>query len=178
MPRKSSIKKLPEEIRYAVDQAVREGRATIDDIVSLINAMGGEASRSAVGRYVKDATEQMQKFREAQEMAKVWIGKLQAEPDGDVGRLLSEMLRTVAFQTIGTMDGSGKKVTMDIMLLAKAIKDLAGADKLSVESAVKIRQEARKQLLEEQKAKLDDLGRSGEVDQEVLSKVIKAAYGL
>jgi len=149
MGKKSSITQQPDHIREAVDRAIREQRATIDDIVSLINAMGGEASRSAVGRYVKSANEQMEQYRKAQEVAKVWIGRLEENPEGDVGRLLSEMLRTVAWQTIGSMDGESDNAAMEIMLLAKAIKDMAGADKVTMESALRIRQEARKQALEE-----------------------------
>jgi hypothetical protein len=130
MARKSSIKELDPRIREAVDQAIREGRATIDDIVALIAQLGGEVSRSAVGRYKQRAENQMQKYREAQEVAKVWIGKLQADPEGDIGRLLAEMLRTVAFQSIGDMEAASP---MDMMLLAKALKDMAGADKLTAE---------------------------------------------
>lgn len=149
MANKSSISKLPKKIREAVDLAVREDRATIDEIVALINDMGADVSRSAVGRYVKSANEKMEQYRKAQAVAKTWIGKLEEDPEGDVGRLLSEMLRTVAFQTISSMDGSEEKIAMDIMLLAKAIKDLSGADKVTMERALRIRQEARKQALEE-----------------------------
>ena len=36
----------------------------------------------------------------------------------------------------------------------------------------------RKRLLEEQRAKLDELGKTGEVPADVLARVIKAAYDL
>lgn len=140
MARKNTVVTLDPRIREAVDTAIREGRATIDQILALILAMGGEASRSAVGRYKRNAESQMQKYREAQEIAKVWIGKLQADPEGDVGRLLSEMLRTAAFQTIGDMEAAGP---MDLMLLAKALKDLAGTDKLTADRILKVRVEER-----------------------------------
>jgi flavin-binding protein dodecin len=150
MGNKSSITQLPEPIREAVDRAIRENRATIDDITGMINEMGGDVSRSAVGRYVKNANDQMEKYKQAQAVATTWIGKIEENPEGDVGRLLSEMLRTVAFQTISTMgDSEDGSAPMDIMLLAKAMKDLAGADKLTVDKAYRIRQEARKQATEE-----------------------------
>lgn len=139
MSRKSSIKRLDPRVREAVDTAIREDRATIDQIVELIASLGGDVSRSAVGRYKQRAESQMQKYREAQEVAKVWIGKLQADPEGDIGRLLAEMLRTVAFQSIGDMDSA---TPQDMMFLAKALKDLAGADKLTAELVFKVRQES------------------------------------
>lgn len=156
MANKSSITKLPKQVRESVDRAIRDQRATIDEIVSLIDEMGAEVSRSAVGRYVKSANEKMEQYRRAQEVAKTWIGKLEEDPKGDVGRLLSEMLRTVAWQTISNMDGSEEKVAMDIMLLARAIKDMAGADKVTMESSLRIRQEARKKALEEAAQRAED----------------------
>ena len=141
MGQTSAIRRLDPRIRESVDSAIREGRATIDQIVSLIQQHGVEVSRSAVGRYKQKAESQMERYREAQEVAKVWIGKLQAEPEGGVGRLLAEMLRTAAFQTLGDMEAAGPQ---EIMLLAKAIKDLASADKLTTERILKARQDAAK----------------------------------
>lgn len=141
MARKSSIHDLDDVIIGEVDKAITEGRATIDEIVELIQDMGGEASRSAVGRYRKNAVDQMRKWQEAREVSKTWIDRLEQDPSGDVGRLISEMLKTVAFQTVGTMV-DGENVDADqIMLLAKALKDMAGADKLSSERINRIRKE-------------------------------------
>ncbi len=141
MAGKSSVKQLDPRIKAEVDTAIRDGRATIDQIVALIHDMGGEASRSAVGRYKRNAEEQLKRYREAQEVAKVWIGKLQTDPEGDVGRLLAEMLRTTAFQTLGDIDEASPQ---DIMFLGKALKDLASADKLTAERILVVRREAAK----------------------------------
>ncbi len=70
---KSSVLMLEPRIKEAVDRAIREERATLDEIVAMIEQMGGEASRSAVGRYAKNAREKLEKFREAQQLASVWI---------------------------------------------------------------------------------------------------------
>ncbi|KAB7624335.1 phage protein Gp27 family protein [Alkalilimnicola sp. S0819] len=142
MARRSSIEKLDPRIREAVDRLIREDRATIDQVVEAIDKLGGEASRSAVGRYVKNAREQMERYRQAQQMAKVWVGKLEEDPEGDVGRLLSEMLRTVAFQVMGDLGGEDAGASpQDIMFLAKAIKDLAGADKTATDMRLRVRRE-------------------------------------
>ena len=143
--RKSSVVTMDPAIREAVDAAIREGRATIADIVALIRELGGSVSKSAVGRYKQQAESQMQRYREAQEVAKVWIGKLQADPEGDVGRLLAEMLRTTAFQTLGDMESG---TPQDVMFLAKALKDLAGADKLTADRILLVRREAAKEAAE------------------------------
>lgn len=134
--RPSTITQLDPSIKEAVDTAVREGRATIDEIVKLITELGGDASRSAVGRYVKNARERMEDYRQATQMAAVWVDKLGSEPEGDVGRMLLEMLRVVAFKTIGDIDQAGPE---DLMLLAKAMKDISGADKIIVDREINLR---------------------------------------
>lgn len=151
MAQKSKIVQLDPRVRGAVDDAVREGRATIDEILLMIRSMGGEASRSAVGRYVKNASMQLKKFREAQEISKVWIGKLNADPESDVGRLLAEMLKTVAFQQISDMgeaDGDDKPSSMDLMLVAKALDHLSKSQKADVERILRIRKEFASQAAE------------------------------
>ena len=50
---RSSIARLPPELREAVDAAIADG-ATIDEIAALIRGEGGACSRSAVGRYTKN----------------------------------------------------------------------------------------------------------------------------
>jgi len=134
--RPSSITQLDPKIKEAVDTAIREGRLTIDGIVQLIEQHGAEASRSAVGRYVKNAKERMEDYRQATQMAAVWVDKLGKEPEGDVGRMVLEMLRLVAFKSIGDIEQASPE---DLMFLGKAMKDIAGADKLIVDRELAVR---------------------------------------
>jgi hypothetical protein len=173
MGRKSAIKQLDPAIREAADAAIREGRATIEEITALINSMGGQVSKSAVGRYKQQAEAQMARYREAQEVAKVWIGRLEADPEGDVGRLLPEMLRAVAFQSLSVLGDDGEPVdSKEIALLARAIKDAAGATKTSVE-VERLRREMRAAL-----AKVESAVEQSARDPAALKQAIAAAYGL
>jgi hypothetical protein len=87
MGRRSTVSRFPEPIVTQVNQLIRDGH-TIDEIVATLQGMGADVSRSAMGRYVKSARESMEKYRQAQEVAKVWVDKLETEPSGDVARLL------------------------------------------------------------------------------------------
>lgn len=139
MARKSTVAKLPKELIDACNGLIRDGH-TIDDILTVLKSLGAEVSRSAVGRYVKSARASMEKYRQAQEVAKVWVDKLEAEPNGDVGRLLPEMLRVVAFQSLTQMGESDEPAkAMDVMLLAKAIRDVAGTTKTHLEVEKQLR---------------------------------------
>lgn len=171
MGRKSSISQMDPRIRKAVDDAIREGRATIADIVGLIREMGEQTSSSSVGRYKQQAEAQMSRYREAQEVAKTWIGKLQADPEGDVGRLLAEMLRTTAFVTLGDLDAGSPQ---DVMFLAKALKDLASADKLTADRILLVRREAAKEAAE----KVSSVGKAKGLSAETVDALRKEILGV
>jgi hypothetical protein len=147
MGRKSSITQLPDTVRAAVDGAIREGRATIDDIVAQVEGMGATASRSAVGRYKQSMEECLANYRQAQEVAGVWVTQLSDNPQGDVGRLLMEMLKTISFQTLASMGrGEATAGPEELMLLASAIQKLESAAKTNTETRAKIRAEIQAEM--------------------------------
>lgn len=144
MARKSTVTKLDARLREAVDGLVRDGRYTLDEILDhLAQLNGGTApvSRSALGRYAQQAEEQMKRYREAQNVAKVWIGRLEDEPDGDVARLLPEMLRTIAYQTMNQLGSSEAGANpQEVMFLSKALADLGKANTAALQIELKLRE--------------------------------------
>lgn len=152
MAPRSSIEMDP-RVKEAADEAIRRGR-TVDEVLEALLALGADVSRSAVGRYTKKARGAMERYREAQEVAKVWVEKFGADPDGDVSQLLPHMLRAVAFnqisimgdETPGTDDGPTSR---DTALLAGAIKDLASAEKITAERILKVRKETAAKAADE-----------------------------
>lgn len=153
MGRRSRFDDLPPALRDAVNQLIRQGR-TIGEIRAHLAELGEIVSNGAAGRYVQKARSQMKRYMEAQEIAGQWVAQLGENPQGDVGSLLAEMLKSVAFQTIAQMeadegdDNAGGELAkpMDIMLLAKAIKDLESTAKQSLERRARI----EKNVLERQ----------------------------
>jgi hypothetical protein len=133
----SSIALLDPAIKAEVDRAIREDRATIADIVALIKGMGADASKSAVGRYKQSAEKQMETYRQAQEVAKVWVQQIGDAPEGDVGRLVVELVRMLAFRSVSAMGDAEEPLgPEDLMFLSKAMKDLASADKTAVDREI------------------------------------------
>lgn len=106
MPKKqqSSIDRLPADIREKLNELLRDPRVTQLDATARINAILAEGenperlSKSSVNRYAVRMEEVGTKLRETREVAKMWIGKLGSEPQGEVGKLLNEMVRTLAFK--------------------------------------------------------------------------------
>lgn len=156
---RSSITQLDPDIQAEVSRLVREGW-TIDSIKTALAELGADVSRSALGRHVKDARQSMEAYSRAQEMSKVWMERLDAEPNGDVGRLLTGMLQAVAFKSIDEM-AETEAEDIDpkaVGVLAKALKDLSttSKDAFAIARARKdARAQAQADLLAEQAKKLD-----------------------
>lgn len=105
--RKSKVNLLPEEIRQTLNAFIRSGSMTQKDILAEINQMIEEAglpedvklSRTGFNRYAKKMEEMGMRMRQAREVAEVWTAKLGDAPVSDVGKLLQEFVRTMAFET-------------------------------------------------------------------------------
>lgn len=155
MAGKSSVDKLPPKARKAAERAARDPSATIHGAVRDVEAAGGKVSKSAMGRWLKNAREQLAEYREAQEVAGLWVKQLGEDPDGDVGVLLSEALKLLAGQVVGDLrqrasdaaDGGddAKPVTaMELMLAAKALDHVERSDASSLKRRVAAEQIALK----------------------------------
>lgn len=179
MAKRSSVETLDPLIKAEVDSLIRAGR-TIDQVVEKLRELGDDdTSRSAVGRYVKHARAQMKQFQQAQEIAKVWVGKLEEDPHGDVGRLLSEMLRVVAFEQMGKLeDEDGRVKPADIMFLAKAIKELSSADKTSADRMLKIRDQVAKETAKKAANEAVKQAKKGGLSGDALEKIRAGILGI
>lgn len=116
--RRSKIDLLPEEIKRELNTMLRDGRLQQQEILDLVNAQIKEAgledkaklSRSGLNRYASRMEEVGAKIRQAREVAEVWTAKLGDQPTSEVGKLLQEVVRTMAFETGMAMSESGDPV--------------------------------------------------------------------
>ncbi|OGT57876.1 MAG: hypothetical protein A3E01_05220 [Gammaproteobacteria bacterium RIFCSPHIGHO2_12_FULL_63_22] len=166
MGRKSTVAQQDAAILQEVHDLIRKGR-TIDEITEVLHALGAEVSRSATARYVKGERESMRQMVKAQTMARVWVEQFGKEPDGDVGRLLPQMLEAVAHRTLDNMaESEGVKSPEEVRVMARALKDLSGAKRGNIDIELKmrqVRQEERQAMLAEQRAKLEAMPNKGGV---------------
>ena len=159
MPKKqqSSIDRLPDDIREKLQELLRDPRVTQLDATAKINAVleteghDDRLSKSAVNRYAVRMEDVGQRLRETREVAKMWIGKLGSEPAGEVGKLLNEMVRTLAFRAAFQASESPDSDPIDPKLLkslAISVYRLERAAKENVELEAKIRKQAKTQAAE------------------------------
>lgn len=173
MGRRSKFDRLPEEIVAAVNRRIREG-ATIAEVCELLAQKGEPTPPSTVGRYMKDAREQIAKARQARDVAGQWVAELGENPTGDVGVLLAEMLKTVAYSHIDQMLGPGEEgapkkphKAMDLMLLAKMIRDLEATAKASLDRTVA----AKRATLESAVEKAGEVGQRAGLSQTTIDEI-------
>lgn len=168
MARKSSINKLPAPLQETLDRLIREQRFTLDEITAHMNQLGAELSRSAIGRHQQKVGAQMENFQKAREVAAVWVERFGEAPGGDVGRLLIQMLQTVAFSHIGELSDSEAKQpnAMELMLLSKALQSMVGAEKTSLERELKIRAAEREKILADVEKRVAETARAAGMGEE------------
>jgi|GEM_PF-189008 len=183
MGRKSKVEALPGPVKREVDELLKTGRFTLDDIIAHLRKLADEhqvpaeelPSRSALGRYAQNFERTAARMREAKQLAEVWVGKLGHEPESKIGRLITEMLRTVAFQQLAAMgDDTAAVESMDIMLIAKAIKDLESAEKISIDREIKIREQVAKEAAKV----VDEAAREGGLSAERAGELRRKVLGL
>jgi len=177
--RKSSIEALPETLRTEIDGALKAG-ATLDDIVQAVRMAGANVSRSALGRYKLRMHRIGERLRRSREIASIFVDKLGQAPEGKVGRVVTELAQTMVFDYL-TPGDDGEVKEMDpeaLMMLGRAIKDLAGAEKLSAERELKIRDEERKAALKAAAQAADKAGQAQGLTAEGRAEIRASILGI
>ena len=116
--RLSKVDLLPDSIREQLHHMLREKRHTQEEIREAINALIDEhnlpeemqLSRTGLNRYAIRMEKVGAKIRASREMAEVWAAKLGSAPTSDVGKLLMEFVKTLAFETSMSMAEDDKPV--------------------------------------------------------------------
>ena len=181
MPRPSSIDRLPKDILEKLHELLRDPRVTQLDATAQINAIlekEGEqpVSKSAVNRYSMRMEEVGKRLRQSREVAGMWINKLGAEPQGKVGHLLNEMVRTLAFEAVlDFSEGDDKASPKMIKDLATAIHRLERAASENVKREEEIRKKALSEAADVVEKAAGQRGLSADSVQEIRRQILGVA---
>ncbi|PLX49129.1 MAG: hypothetical protein C0613_08380 [Desulfobulbaceae bacterium] len=157
MGKPSSIDRLPPDILDKLHELLRDPRVTQLEATARINEVLADeghddrVTKSAVNRYDLKMREAGDKLRQSREIAKMWIGKLGAAPQGQVGNLVNEILRTLAFDlslklqneelTAESLPG----VISQVKGLSLAVQRLEASSTMNVKREAEIRKQARQE---------------------------------
>lgn len=181
----SSIDLLPDPVRDQLNELLRDRKVTQKDAVIQINQIleglqhPERLSKSAVNRYAVRMDRIGKRMREGREVADALIGRLGAQPQGKVGNLVNEILRSVSFElslnlTDGELDEENAPAVVSMLKdLALTTMRLEKASNLNVEREKEIRQQA----LAEAAEKVDKTARKAGVTPETI-ELIHEALGI
>lgn len=160
MPRKSTIRRLPPDIRDRIGALLDEGR-TLDEIREHLAKLGADISRSALGRYKQHIDKVSERIRRSREVAEALVRNLGDEPESKTARLNIELLHGVLTDMLSQIpessedgenaEGQGTLLSlnpMGAMLFAKALDHLAKAKRNDAELVSKLKEQARKEAAE------------------------------
>ncbi|POT25332.1 hypothetical protein C3433_18085 [Citrobacter freundii] len=163
--RLSKIDLLPNTIREQLHQMLREKRHTQEEIRAAINELIDnhdlpdemQLSRTGLNRYAVRMEQVGAKIRASREMAEIWAAKLGTAPTSDVGKLLMEFVKTLAFETsmsLAEQEGTTvePKALGQLALVAQRLEAAAM-------TSHKREKEIRKAFAEELAKKTDELAK-------------------
>ena len=179
MGRTSTVEKLPEDILEKLQSLLRDPRVNQLDATAKINAILGEqghdtVSKSAVNRYAQKMAQVGKRLQESRDMAQMWIGKLGSAPQGEVGKLLNETIRTLAFETTMKMaEDENEAVSPKVLAqLSLAVQRLEASATLNLKRDEEIRKQAREEAAEDMEKIAKEGGISAETVLDIKRKLL------
>lgn len=189
MGRKSTISRLPQDVKSYIEGKLAEGRMTLDELIADVRGRfpaqqqaGDLPSRAAVHRYGQKLERRLSAIRASTEAAK--IIQAQAGDSSDArSEALTALIQTELFEAILNLQENddpdmdpGERVGM----LSAAAKNIATLTRSSVnlkQFQAKVEEETRLKVMAEQRAKLDALGSKGGVTEDT-KRAIREALGI
>lgn len=184
-PGRSSIARLPDEIKRHIEKLLVEDKLTLDELIADLQASFPDhseelPSRSAVHRYGQKLERRLSAIRASTEAAKI-IRAHAGDREDARSEALTAMIQSELFESIMALQEADDMEPADrIGLLSKAAKNIATLTRSSVslkKYQEEIEEAARQKLLEEQRAKLDAMGSNSGVTDDT-KQAIREALGI
>ena len=184
MGQKSSIDRLPPELRLKLIELLQNPSVTQKEIVELINTEAGEnvVSKSGVNRYKLRMDKFAAKTMEAREVADIYIEKYGTENRNKLGKVANEYIRLMVFDLITELEDlkdNGGKVKPEnlseiIYKVSRAIKELEQADKLNAQRETEIKAAAMKEAAE----KVETVCKQKGVSKESMDMILREVFNI
>lgn len=183
--RASKVDLLPPSIKVKLTMMLRDKQFSQAEILAEINEIIRDAgldadhklSRSGLNRYSTRMEKMSARIRESREMAEIWTKQFGEAPQSDIGKMLMEFIKQLAFETtmnIGEVDGEDGIDLKALNQLALVVQRVEQAETMSF----KREQEIRKLVIEEAAKAVEDAGKQSGASMQDVSKMIKAVYGI
>lgn len=172
MPRKSTIKRLPPEVRERIGVLLGQGR-TLDEILKALAALDVDVSRSALHRYKQSIDKVRERIDRSRAVAEALVQRLGDAPESKTARMNVELMHSVILDIVSNAEAGGAEGDaeggsddnsplnpMGAMLLAKALDHLTKASRTDADLIARIREEATKVATKKAATTVSDVGRA------------------
>lgn len=189
MGRKSTIDKLPGEVKAHLQKRLRENQLTLDELIDDLRkhfpgvAESGQLpSRSAVHRHSQSIADIVAHDREMQVASEALVAELGENFDARAGALLAQAVTTLAsrraFQALdATRNGTVMEIG-DVLDLARAAKTAQEARSLNFKERRAVAEEAVRKKLDEQQANLQKFAKTGGLSGEAAEQIRREILGI
>jgi len=186
MPAPAKVTMMPEELqRWLAEELRKRGFGGIEDVTDALNARleaeGVEisVSKSAVGRFSKALKDQREAFAIADQL----LSDLDVEKEGEIHKVLMQMIATSAVQMIRAVrEDDGHLEAKDLMSLGRMLKDLMASsgmrEKLLEDERKRVAREAREAAQAEMTEALEATAKEAGMDGAMLDRLRKGVLGL
>lgn len=178
MGRKSTIERLPKEIRERIGELRRQGR-TLDEILAKLRELDVTVSRASLGRWTKRIDAVGEEMRRSRQMAEVLADRFGGESHGQLARINLEIAHSLLMRLMVSEDGDMIQLDpKEAMFLSSALKNVVGAAKTDTDRETKVRAEIAAQaaeVAEETAAELKRRGISAEGAEAIRAKILGVA---
>lgn len=180
MGRKSSIDRLPADVRSHIERRLRENRLTLDELIVDLQQhfpAADKPSRSAIGRYKVSFDQMVRRLREQEAMSRLLVEELGENPDERAGALMVQSVTTLVNHATFAAQNEEDVDIEDVRKLARAAKDVLQARKASLEERRSIEKEARERLLQEQEQRLEEMRGSDGMSEQLEGRIRRILLG-
>lgn len=187
MGRKSRLDRMPAAVREKLDALLKDKALTQAQITAELNACLQDLGESAIGkstvnRYAGAFKEVMQKREESTLVVKQWIGRMGDIPDGDYGRAMTEILRTLSFDlsVAASQGGAGEDLPGTVRMvkdLAMTIERVERAATMNEKRVLEIERAAAQKAREDLISKAEGLADNQPLTADRLRQLLHETYG-
>lgn len=179
MPRRSKVLTLPPQLKEWLDaEMLRRGFADYEQLAADLKDRGADLGKSTLHRYGSAFEKRMAQLKMASEQARALVDAAPDEED-KLGSAVVRMTQEKIFGLLMEIDVDAEDV--DINKLFKNAAEIGKASvalkRFSMEARAAIKEEARRELLEKQRAQLEAMPNKGGVTPETKS-AIREALGI
>ncbi len=190
MPRRSTVERLPKDLREEIARLRVDHGRTIDEILGKLRELDPEAavSRSALGRHVQRLDRMSERLRRSRALAEGLARQLGDKPGDQVARVNIELLHSFLADALAAADEEGSEegeaVRQALLnpkgaaLFAEAVERLTKASRHNAEFVAAVEKRAAERERKEAATRAETAARSAGLTGAVVEAIKASVFGV